>query len=135
MTDGDGAPRRTWLLGVIALVTLGGIGWSLSRRGSSKAVEIPTGMPTLLDFGMDVCAQCKQTRAMLERLAPGYEGRLQVRFIDVRDDANEELAAKYKMRVIPLLVLLDEAGREVWRHEGLPQEAALRSELDEVAGP
>lgn len=126
------APRRAWLLGVIGLLTISGIVWTLSRHSSSAPTEVPIGTPTLLEFGMDICTQCKQTRAMLERLSPGYEGRLRVRFVDVRDDANDALVAKVGLRVIPLLVLFDAAGREVWRHEGVPDESTLLAKLDEV---
>jgi len=122
------------LVGLIALITLGGVAWSLSRQSSASPTPVAAGTPVLIDFGMDICVQCKKTRAMLERLQPSYEGRVDVRFLDVRDDANEALGAKYGMRVIPLLVLLDSGGAEVWRHEGVPDEAALRSKLDDVAG-
>lgn len=124
-------PRRLWLVGLIASITLGGAAWSLSRRSSAAPTDVPAGIPVLLDFGMDICTQCKETRTMLERVRPSYE-RVEFRFLDVRDDANEALGAKYRMRVIPLLILLDSDGREVWRHEGVPDEAMLRSKLDEV---
>lgn len=133
-TQAGQQPRRLWLLGLIALVTLGGVAWSLSRRSSAAPAEVATGTPVLLDFGMDICAQCKKTQAMLERVRPSYEGRVKIRFLDVRDDANEALGAKYGMRIIPLLVMLDSNGREVWRHEGVPDEAKLKSQLDSVAG-
>jgi thiol-disulfide isomerase/thioredoxin len=128
-------PRRTWLVGVIGLLAVAGIGWSaMRRRTSSPPARLQTGLPTLLDFGMDTCAQCKKTRAMLERIAPAYAERLRVQFVDIRDDANDGLTSKFAVRVIPLLVLLDAAGQELWRHEGLPEEGVLRARLDDVAG-
>ena len=108
----------------------GGIGWSAARhRGASAPVAALAGVPQLLDFGMDICEQCKKTRAILSRIEPEYSGKLQIRYLDVRDDANEALAEKYRMRVIPLLVLLDRDGVEVWRHEGAPSEPLLRQQI------
>jgi len=78
---------------------------------------------------MDICDQCKKTRAILTRLEPEFAGKVQVRYLDVRDDANEALAEKFRMRVIPLLVLLDRDGVELWRHEGAPSEAVLRQQM------
>lgn len=126
-------PRRQWLLAVVGALVAGGIGWSAARRrGAQPPVAAQAGVPQLLDFGMDICEQCKKTRAILSRLEPEYAGKLQIRNLDVRDDANEALAEKYRMRVIPLLVLLDRDGAEVWRHEGAPSEAVLRQQVAEV---
>jgi len=81
---------------------------------------------------MDICEQCKKTRAILARLQPEFAGKLQIRYLDVRDDANEALAERYRMRVIPLLVLLNAQGEEVWRHEGAPDEAQLRARVSQA---
>lgn len=127
-------PRRRWLVGVVGAAIAADIGWSaLRRRRSHLESEAPKdGIPQLLDFGMDICEQCKKTRAILTRLQPEFAGRLQIRYLDVRDDASEALAERYRMRVIPLLVLLDAQGEEVWRHEGAPEEAQLRARLSQA---
>ncbi|MBI5533287.1 MAG: thioredoxin family protein [Deltaproteobacteria bacterium] len=128
-------PRRLWLLAVVGALVAGGIGWStIRRRRSSHARFVAAaGVPQLLDFGMDICEQCKKTRALLSRIEPEYAGKVQVRYVDVREEANDALAEKYRMRVIPLLVLLDKDGVEMWRHEGAPPEAVLREQLSRAA--
>lgn len=129
----ESRPRRQWLLALVGAMVAGGIGWSaVRRRGSPAPVAAVAGVPLLLDFGMDICEQCKKTRAILSRIEPEYAGKLQVRYLDVRDDANEALAEKYRMRVIPLLVLIDHDGVEVWRHEGAPPEPVLRQQIAQV---
>lgn len=131
----DSPPRRQWLLGVVGAVVAGGMGWSFfRRRGAQAPVASQAGVPQLLDFGMDICEQCKKTRAILSRIEPEYSGRLQIRYLDLRDDANESLADKYRVREIPLLVLLDRDGAEVWRHEGAPSEAVLRQQIARAVG-
>lgn len=99
------------------------------KRAHGESESPKEGIPQLLDFGMDICEQCKKTRAILNRLQPEFAGKLQIRYLDVRDDANEALAEKYRMRVIPLLVLLDRDSVEVWRHEGAPSEPVLRQQI------
>jgi glutaredoxin len=125
------APRRLWLLGVVGAVVAAGIGWSAYRRRGGPRAEVTTGngVPQLLDFGMDICDQCKKTRALLHRLEPEFAGKVQIQYIDVREDANEALMQKYGLRVIPLLVLLGGDGRELWRHEGFAPEPMLREHL------
>lgn len=125
------APRRLWLLGVVGAAVAAGMGWSAYRRrhASGAVVVAGNGVPQLLDFGMDICDSCKKTRALLDRIQPEFASKLQVHYVDVREDANESLMQKYRLRVIPLLVLLSGAGRELWRHEGLPVEATLREQI------
>lgn len=126
-------PRRQWLLAVVGALVAGGIWWSAARRRRAPAAAPAlAGVPQLLDFGMDICDQCKKTKALLSRIEPAYSGKLQVRYLDVREEATEALAEKYRMRVIPLLVLLDRNGVEVWRHEGAPSETAVREQVELV---
>lgn len=124
-------PRRRWLLGLIGACVVAGIGWSALRRRRAPAAweQATNGLPQLLDFGMDVCEQCKKTRALLGKLEPEYAGRLQIHFVDVRDDANDTLMRRYGVRLIPLLVLLGADGRERWRNEGFPAESVLRAQI------
>ncbi|MEO0078893.1 MAG: thioredoxin domain-containing protein, partial [candidate division WOR-3 bacterium] len=52
-----------------------------------------------------------------EALEKEYEGRVEVRSIDV--DQNRELASKFRVTAIPTLVFLDAAGNELSRVVGL----------------
>lgn len=127
----DSPPRRLWLLGLVGAVVAGGMGWSVLRRRTPRLALVASaaGVPQLLDFGMDICDQCKKTRALLGRLEPEFAGKLQIHYVDVREDANEALMLKYRLRVIPLLVLLSGDRRELWRHEGFAPESMLREQI------
>ena len=46
------------------------------------------------------------------------------------EDTSEEILTKYKVRNIPLLVLENEEGNELWRHTGLITKDELTKELD-----
>ena len=46
----------------------------------------------------------------------GYEGRLDVVFIDVNED--KESTDKYKIDLIPTQIFFDPSGKELFRHTG-----------------
>jgi len=55
--------------------------------------------------------------------------------LDIRTEANESLADRFEMRVIPLTVLTDGAGQVLWRHEGFVDfETLSRTVQDRLAG-
>jgi thioredoxin-related protein len=62
--------------------------------------------------------QCKRMRPVMERAARELGSDVDVHTLDIRQKKNMELAERFKMRVIPLVVLADGTGRESWRHEG-----------------
>jgi thioredoxin-like negative regulator of GroEL len=121
---------------VLVLVAVAaGVGWSLVSQRRAPAASYPTdGIPVLLAFHMD-CPSCKQVRETLARVETGWAGRVHVSHVDVRADKNAQLMDKYRVRVIPLLVLLDRAGQEVWRQDGQVDETVLTAKLTAVVQP
>jgi thiol-disulfide isomerase/thioredoxin len=132
MTDlaaAQGAPRRWWLLGVVLALAAVGAWYSSYRRSAAVAdpVAIGQGRPQLLDFGMGVCEQCKRMKPVMDRAARELGDRLDVRVLDIRQEENERLAERFNMTTMPLILLVDGAGRERWRHEGFV-------DFDELSG-
>lgn len=64
----------------------------------------------VLKFSASWCVPCKQLSAMLAAMGETVE--------EVDIDENEELVAKYGIRGVPTMVMLDEAGNEVSRVVG-----------------
>jgi len=112
--------RRLWLVAAIVALAVTGAWFSVHRRSAAaaQAVELTNGRAKLFDFGMGVCEQCKKMKPVMEQAARELSDRLEVHVLDIRDEANERLARRYQMTVIPLVVLADGAGNELWRHEG-----------------
>lgn len=112
--------RAGGCLGLLVLV--GGPGYVLLRSDgafppNSVAVTIETGgLPTLVDLGAGKCVPCKMMAPILDELKVEYEGRMNVRFIDVWEDREE--AAPFRVRTIPTQLFYDSSGRELHRHEG-----------------
>lgn len=80
-------------------------------------------LPTLLELGSKTCVPCQMMESVLEKLEKGYDGVLNVKFIDLGLKENTSIGEKYKISLIPVQVFLDAEGKELWRHEGyFPEE-------------
>jgi thioredoxin 1 len=79
--------------------------------------ETPTNLPKLWDFWATWCPPCKELKPTIEALEKEYEGRIEIKSIDV--DQNKDLAQKFGVQAIPTLVFLDAKGKELSRIVGL----------------
>ena len=82
----------------------------------AKAKE--TGQPIMIDFYADWCGPCKMLDAETysdDRVAHASTNLVMVR-IDV--DRNQPLSSRYGVQMIPTILVLDAAGREVARAVG-----------------
>ena len=80
-----------------------------------------SGKPSLVDFGAAGCGPCDMMAPILDDLKEKFAGRMNVEFVPVRE--KQVLAARYGIQSIPVQILFDKDGKEVWRHTGfVPQE-------------
>ena len=76
---------------------------------------------TFLELGSLTCIPCKQMEKVLESVEEKYGDQIEVIFHDVKK--NKEIIKKYKVKMIPTQVFLDENGKEIHRHVGFyPEE-------------
>ena len=73
---------------------------------------------TFLEFGSTTCVPCKKMEPILEEIEAKYSDQVNVVFHNVKKKETREIAGKYKIRLIPTQVFLDQDGKEVYRHEG-----------------
>jgi thioredoxin 1 len=74
------------------------------------------GRAVMLELGSVGCTPCEQMKPVMEKLRTNYKGKLEVLFVDVRQD--KETARRFSVFAIPTQVFLDKSGKEFHRHMG-----------------
>jgi thioredoxin 1 len=59
--------------------------------------------PVLVDFWADWCGPCRQIAPVIESLAEAYGGQVKIAKLDV--DSAEDIAVRYDIRSIPMLLM------------------------------
>ena len=106
--------------------------WIVDAAPEDFDEEIVASVPVLVDFWAAWCGPCRMVTPAVERIARDYAGRIKVLKLDV--DSAEEIAARYQIQGIPLLVLHRD-GEEVDRRAGAQPERALREWLEPTLPP
>jgi len=81
----------------------------------------------LVDFSADWCAPCKSLAKLLEKIAPAYEGILQMGGVNADDYPGT--ASKYGIMSLPT-VLIFKNGILKEKLSGMISESLLRTKLD-----
>ena len=82
--------------------------------------------PTLVDFYATWCGPCQQMHPLLDKLKDKMGSTVRVVKIDV--DKNQEVAATFKIRSVPTLLLFRK-GEIVWRQAGGMDAKALEQKI------
>lgn len=84
---------------------------------------------TFIELGSVNCIPCKMMQPVMKNIEKKYTGQVKVIFYDVWTQEQRVYADKYKIRIIPTQVFLDENGKEFHRHEGFYPEAEINKIL------
>ena len=68
-----------------------------------EAEVLQSSQPVLVDYWAEWCGPCKMIAPILDEVATGYEGKLQIAKMNV--DENRDIPAKFGIRGIPTLML------------------------------
>jgi thioredoxin 1 len=85
----------------------------------------------LVDFTAAWCPPCKALSPIVARIAEATSGRVFVASVD--SDASPHLAAKFKIRGLPTLIVFRD-GKEIARRIGLTNEEGIRVLLEPALG-
>lgn len=93
------------------------------KHGPGDAASGAGKLPRLLELGSTTCVPCQMMEKVLESLRHGYQGRLQVDFIDVT--TNPDAGRRYQIKLIPTQIFFSPEGKELFRHEGFFPEVEI----------
>jgi len=80
----------------------------------SKAKQ--EGKIVMFELGSVGCIPCEQMKPVMQKLRDTYQGKLDVIFIDVKQD--HDTARRFGVFMIPVQVFLDKNGKEFHGHVG-----------------
>lgn len=80
---------------------------------------------TFVELGSVNCIPCKQMQPVMKSIEKKYGSQIRVIFYDVWKQDQKAYAERYKIKLIPTQVFLDEKGREFFRHQGFYPESEI----------
>ena len=131
------------IIGVLAVLLVGWVAWSYRKlQKAPPPADHPNvknltqnnfkqyagGGLVLVDFWAPWCGPCKLIAPVLNELAGEMEGKLRIGKVNV--DNQQAIAAKFKVRNIPTLVLFKN-GKEVKRIVGVKPKKTVVAEISE----
>jgi thioredoxin 2 len=100
------------------------LAWSVEADRESFDAETTASVPVIVDFWAPWCGPCRMVSPAVERLAEANAGQMKVVKLNV--DEAPDIAARFGVQGIPLLVVLRD-GQEVDRVVGAVPEAQLKA--------
>lgn len=101
----------------------------IARAEEPPQVPVP-GKVTMVDIGAKKCIPCKMMAPIMEELEKEYKDRAAIIFIDVWE--NPQAGRKFGIQLIPTQIFYTAEGKEVSRHEGFMEKAAIVAELEKL---
>jgi thiol-disulfide isomerase/thioredoxin len=102
----------------------------LSRDNPVDRVRM-SGKPSLIEFGATGCGPCDMMTPILADLEKKYKNKLNVLFVHVNQE--EVLTARFGIKYVPVQVLFDKNGREVFRHTGFFPQTEIEKKLTQFS--
>ena len=76
------------------------------------------GKPTVVEFGANACAACREMKPVLEVLKREHGDRIAVLNVDLIAQKDANYIQRYGIQLMPTQVFYDAQGRETGRHMG-----------------
>ncbi len=89
---------------------------------------VASGKPFVIDFWAEWCGPCRALTPVIEELAAEYEGKVVIGKCDV--DQNNDLAIKFGVRNIPLVVFVKAGGEMQDKLVGASPKDAIKAKID-----
>ena len=117
------------ILGVLCLFLTMTLFAPPAKAEEPPLVPVP-GKVTMVDIGAKKCIPCKMMAPIMEELEKEYKDRAAIIFIDVWE--NPAAGKQFRIQLIPTQIFYNAEGKEVARHEGFMEKAAIVAELEKL---
>jgi thioredoxin-like negative regulator of GroEL len=84
---------------------------------------------TLLEFGSGACAVCKQMEPVLEEIRQLENPKVKVVFLNIMQPENLSQMKYFGISAVPMQIVLNLEGKEIYRHYGFISSADLLSKF------
>lgn len=84
--------------------------------------------PMLVDFWAPWCGPCKAIAPILSELATEFSGKLRIAKVNIDDEGNDAIAAKFGVRAIPTMLIF-KGGKVADQIVGMVPKAALQEKI------
>jgi thioredoxin 1 len=141
--SGKGA---SWAWALAALLALGaGLGTAVLMRSGPEPIPAAAPpedavqqaqrarKPTVVEFGANACASCREMKPVLEALRRAHGERIAVVEVDLIAQRHMGYIQRYRIQLMPTQVFFDAQGRETGRHMGTISGTEILSRLQERA--
>ena len=101
---------------------------SLAVSTDASFTELTSKGLVFIDFWAEWCGPCRSLTPIIEELAEEYEGKVVIGKCDV--DQNNDLAMKFSVRNIPLVVFVKPGGQMNDKLVGAASKDAIKAKID-----
>ena len=107
--------------------------WILSTNDASKSSTVAEAStkPQVIKFTSEMCMDCQTMNQIMKEIFPAYQDKITLIEIPVQDKTsfNQEQIKKYKVTLVPTIILNDTNGKQVKRIEGAIEKDVMESYL------
>jgi thioredoxin 1 len=88
------------------------------------------GRPTVIQFGANACAACREMKPVLQALQQAHGTRFTVMNVDLFAQKHRGYRQRFRIQLMPTRVFFDATGRETHRNMGTMTAATMLARLD-----
>lgn len=107
--------------------------WLLNTSDTSNSATVAeaSNKPQIIKFTSAMCMDCQTMNQIMKEIYPAYKDKITLIEIPVQDKSsfNQEQIKKYKVTLVPTIILLDSNGKQVKRIEGAIDKSLMDSYL------